>query len=194
MFVFLIWMDDRIDFIIWRQENCAEAISSLREEEQATGILNQVFQKPDDVPVTKVKRKAKATSKKEPRLYTLALRSQSERERLIAERAASILTQEQEDPLKPPKTNSTPSSPASEYLRQFSKNEKPLWERAALSDAAHSNESKDFYVDTFRSILSPPKKKSGYTNILLHLSQLPGRGCSQVAIDICIPFFKERSV
>lgn len=143
-----------------------------------------MFQKPNDIPVTKVKRKPKASSKKETRQYTLALRSQSERERLIAERAATILSGEPDDPLKPSKITFTKSRPASEYLSQFLNSENLLWERASLSsersNLAENEPNKDFYVDNFRSIISPPKKKSGYSNILLHLSQLPGRGSTQV--------------
>lgn len=143
-----------------------------------------MFQKPNDVPVTKVKRKPKASCKKESRQYTLALRSQSERERLIAERAATILSGESDDPLKPTKTPFTKSHLSSEYLCKFLNSENPLWERASLSSVhsslAENEPNKDFYVDNFRSIISPPKKKSGYSNILLHLSQLPGRDSSQV--------------
>lgn len=155
--------------------------------------MGHVFQKPIDAPVTKVKRKAKVTAKnKEPTQYTLALRSQTERERLIADRAASILNQEPEDPLKPPKKCFNHSQPISEYIRKHSKDEKSLWQRTSLSETTTVNETDAFYVGALRSILSPPKKKGGYTNILLHVSQLPGRNSSQV--KRCITFEKNSNL
>ncbi len=157
-----------------------EVISDLRKEEQSTGTLSYVFTKPADAPVTKVKRKAKATTKREPAQYTLALRSQTERERLIADRAASILSHEPDDPLRPPKSSFTHQRPTSEFLQQYFQDERPLWQRTSLHNISHDDQSDVFYVNAFRSIISPQKKKSGYTNILLHVSQLPGRNSTQV--------------
>lgn len=167
------------------KENLAEVISDLRNEEQSAGVLSHVFPTPVEAPVTKVKRKAKATSKtKDPAQYTLVLRSQTERDRLIADRAASILTQEPTDPLKPSKSYFNHPQPVSEFIRQYSQEEKPLWQRASLSDIATADKSDTFYVGALRSVLSPPKKKCGYSNILFHVSQLPGRNSSQVKLKI----------
>lgn len=158
-----------------------EVISDLRNEEQATGALGYVFPEPAAVPVTKVKRKPKATNKREPMQYTLAIRSHDERERLIAMRASAVLHQDPDDPLKPSKLSFSHSQPVSEYLRQYLQDEKPMWQRASLKNQT-IDQSDVFYVSAFRSVINPQEKKSGYTNIMFHVSQLPGRNSTQVKL------------
>lgn len=162
-----------------------EVISELRQEESSVGSLAHVFQKPEEVvqaPPARTRRKAptagRAAGKKETRQYVLLQRSQAERERMIADRAATILSQPTSfvNPFIQTKETFVHSQPVSEFVRQHSQADAPLWQRASLTDAT----SEHFYVSQLRSVLSPPKKKAGYTNILLHASQLPGRNSSQV--------------
>jgi hypothetical protein len=77
------------------------------------------------------------------------------------------------------------SAPFSDYLNRFYHNSRPLWQLTGLTDEKLSPRRSDdtsdrYYVPALRDILSSPKKKTGYSNILLHLSQLPGRNSSQV--------------
>lgn len=162
--------------------NMTEVIAELRnDEQQGTGtILSHVLSIPAIVPtLTKVKRKAKAATKREPTHYTLSLRSHAERERLIADRAASVLNQEPDDPVKPPKAVFTHPLPISEYIQKFSEDKRSLWKRSSLQNDPTADQSGVFYVDALRSVISPSGKKCGYSNILLHVSQLPGRNSSQ---------------
>lgn len=162
--------------------NMTEVIAELRnDEQQGTGtILSHVLSMPAIVPtLTKVKRKAKAATKREPTHYTLSLRSHAERERLIADRAASVLNQEPDDPVKPPKAVFTHPLPISEYIQKFSEDKRSLWKRSSLQNDPTADQSGVFYVDALRSVISPSEKKCGYSNILLHVSQLPGRNSSQ---------------
>ncbi|XP_057376260.1 uncharacterized protein LOC130697377 [Daphnia carinata] len=162
--------------------NMTEVIAELRnDEQQATGtVLSHVLSMPAIVPtLTKVKRKAKAATKREPAHYILSLRSHAERERLIADRAASVLNQEPDDPVKPPKAVFTHPRPISEYIQKFSEDKRSLWQRSSLQNVPTSDQSNVFYVDALRSVISPSEKKCGYSNILLHVSQLPGRNSSQ---------------
>ena len=78
-----------------------EVISDFRQEDGETGRLADIFQKPNDVPaagpsaLTRVRRKPKPRAKKDQnKEYILAIRSHAERRRLIAERAAAILSEE----------------------------------------------------------------------------------------------------
>lgn len=163
----------------------AEVITELRkDEDQGRGtILSHVLPMPTVVPtLTKVRRKAKAAIKKEPTQYTLSLRSHAERERLIADRAASVLNQEPDDPARPPKAVFTHLRPVSDYIREFSEDKRSLWQRSSLQNVPTDDQSEIFYVEALRSVISPTEKKSGYTNILLHVSQLPGRNSSQVKL------------
>ena len=119
--------------------------------------MSHVIPMQADVPVvTKVKRRTKATSKKEPLQYTLAVRSHAERDRLIADRAALVLSENHEsfDPLrKPPKLSFTHPRPVSDYLRKYSQDERSLWQRASLNEAL--NDQPDvFYVGAFNSVIS----------------------------------------
>ncbi|KAI9561735.1 hypothetical protein GHT06_012696 [Daphnia sinensis] len=163
--------------------NMTEVIAELRnDEQQGTGtILSHVVSMPPIVPtLTKVKRKVKAATKREPAHYTLSLRSHAERERLIADRAASVLNQEPDDPMKPPKAVFTHRRPTSEYIQKFSEDKRSLWQRSSLQNYSSADQSEAFYVDALRSVITPSEKKCGYSNILLHVSQLPGRNSSQM--------------
>ena len=168
-----------------------EVIADLRQEEVSVGGLAHIFLPPAQAapqPAARPKRKGGTTgrggNKKEPRQYTLIERSQAERERMIADRAAAILS-EQSAPDPVGLNDAAVSSvaflhqkPISEFVRQHLREDSPLWQQASLSDANISTDK--FYVNQLRSVLSPAKKKAGYTNILLHASQLPGRNSSQV--------------
>jgi len=147
--------------------------------------LAHIFQKPEEAPPVKAKRKPRGQKNRDPSSYTLLMRSQNERERLIADRAASILSQPSTEPQTPLTTKSSfiNLEPVSEFIKQYSKSETHLWQRASLSD---TDADDHFYVFCLRSVLSPPKKKTGYTNILLHASQLPGRNSSQVKPSLVI--------
>lgn len=173
---------ERLHYIVYYllQENLVEMLADLRSEEQTSGALGLVISKPAEGPVTKVKRKAKATAKKEPVQYTLLLRSEAERKRINAERATTVLIQEVDDLLKPKGKSFFNCRPVSEFLRKHSQNDNALWQRASLSDTDAIEQPDIFYVDALRTVISPQKKKSGYTNILFHVSQLPGRNSSQV--------------
>ena len=165
-----------------------EVISDLRQEDGESGRLAHVFQRPADVPaagpsaaVTKIKRKPKPRSKKtdQNKDYILAIRSHTERERLIAQRAAAILSEEANN--EPPKTLPKKSKYfhyVSEFVNRHKRKDIPLWKYSSLPLEGFGDEM--FYVGALSRVLSPSKKKAGYTNILLHVSQLPGRNSSQV--------------
>ena len=155
----------------------------MRQEEYASGGLAHIH-KPEE-PTTKIKKKTR-TARNVPKEFVLSLRTQAERERLIADRAATILSLPEEEsvPAEKPFKSSTPFS---DYLNRFYQNNRPLWQLTGLTDeklsSHHSDDTSDrYYVPALRDILSPPKKKTGYSNILLHVSQLPGRNSSQVLI------------
>ena len=163
-----------------------EVISDLRQEDGESGRLAHIFQRPADVPaagpsvVTRIKRKPKPRSKKDQNKdYILAIRSHAERERLIAQRAAAILSEEANN--EPPKTLPKKSKYfqyVSEFVSHHKRKDIPLWKYSSLPIEGTGDEI--FYVGALRNVLSPSKKKAGYTNILLHVSQLPGRNSSQV--------------
>ena len=108
------------------------------------------------------------------------MRTQMERERMIAEQAAAVLHQAI-DTCKGERISFAYTEPNSKLIKQYQQRVRTLWERTALIiDENSAEETVDnFYVAALRSVLSPPKK-TGCTNILFHVSQLPGRGCSQV--------------
>ena len=161
-----------------------EVISDFRQEDGETGRLADIFQKPNDVPaagpsaLTRVRRKPKPRAKKDQnKEYILAIRSHAERRRLIAERAAAILSEEANIRTILPK-KSKYLQYVSEFVSLHKRKETPLWKYSSLPLDENSDEI--FYVSNLRSVLSPVKKKAGYSNILLHVSQLPGRISSQV--------------
>lgn len=160
-----------------------DVIAELRNEDATSEKLAPVFLKSPPQPVTKVKRKGKAAKKAKE--YVLALRTQTERERMIAEQAAAILYQTI-DTFKGEKVSFVNSEPNSDFIKQYQQRVKTLWERTALvsDEISQENTMENFYVASLRYVLSPPKK-TGYTNILFHVSQLPGRGCSQVTFISC---------
>lgn len=128
--------------------------------------------------MTKVKRRGKNTKKTKD--FVLVLRTQTERERLIAEQAAAVLNQAA-DIFKGEKKSFIYSDPNSEFIKQYQQKMNMLWRRTALVSLENTTDEarENFYVAALKSVLSPPKKP-GCTKILFHLSQLPGRECSQV--------------
>ena len=165
------------------KENLMEVLSVLRQEETAAGSLCEVIEKPPE-PLVKLKRKPKSTKKKQTDEYVLHLRSQTERERLISDGAASVLTREEPDPLRPFDFSFQNAEPLSDYIREYwqkKDNRKSLWQLTGLSDAEDHLEK--FYVDSMSSFFkTKEKEKREFSQRLFRVSQLPGRFSTQVSI------------
>lgn len=128
------------------------------------------------------KKAAAARVKPSKRDCLLMSRSTEERQRLIAERAAAVVTVCDSDPQPPPSVPLTRHKQSgSQLLGHLTRAHCPLWN---LSSAVSWGSAPDaaFYVPLLRNVISPGKKKAGYSNILLHASQLPGHRLSQVIL------------
>lgn len=167
-------------------------VFELRQEEDASGGLAQVFLPP--APLTKIKKKSaekaekatKKATKNAPKEYVLLLRSQAERERMIGDRAAAILSQVRDEP--PVRARDIPCQhlPVSEYLRRLHRPDRPLWQLAALNDA--DAPVTQFYVTALADALGPAQTRIDAN--LFNVSQLPGRNTSSQVmkfIDIFEP-------
>lgn len=156
-----------------------EAIPALRQEKMVESHPPQTFPKPKkEVLHANVKKKPR-TAIKHPQQFVLSLRSFLERERMIAQQAAMILTPVPDDPLKPADPPFKNAEPCSDFVRRHCRPEEgSLWRLSASADTASGSQL--FYIDSMRSVLTPARRKKDRSNVLFHLSQLPGRGSSQV--------------
>ncbi|GLH16225.1 Structure-specific endonuclease subunit SLX4, partial [Gryllus bimaculatus] len=113
----------------------------------------------------------------------LLIRTQDERERLITEKVAIILTSE-ENKLTPPSDGNlevfVKSSLQSEMLAQLQNQGCCLWEKASASPSPKDCDL--YYVESLSYIISPSTIKAG--SKLKHLSQVP---CRLKTPEKCLP-------
>jgi len=180
---------------ILMKEDLVEVLSVLRQEETTAAggsvLAQQILPQPPPIPLVTVKRKPKSGKKKRDD-YILLSRSQRERERIIADAAASVLSRgDAPDPQRPLDLSFINSEPLSDYLRRYqqtngatSTTKTSLWQLAGLKESAATNgsERETFYIEAMRSFSkSPAKERKRFTGGLFHVSQLPGRAASQRA-------------